>query len=119
MDMAISFSIIFVVSLFYISPVLLALLLTIAAIGLYIGRNEKWSVADSLYYAFITATTVGYGDFRPTRGKAKIAAILIAFIGVLCTGIIVAIGFSSLEAAFHKHHDIQEISQQLENLLRR
>jgi hypothetical protein len=57
-------------------------------------------VADSLYYGFITATTVGYGDFHPTRTRSKYKAIFVALVGVLFTGIIFAAGIAAIEAAF-------------------
>jgi hypothetical protein len=38
---------------------LVFLFLLIALAGLVVGRIERLSLLDSLYYAFITATTVG------------------------------------------------------------
>ena len=77
---------------------MLALLLgVIVILGVVIGRLEKWSALDSMYFAFITATTVGYGDMRPSRGGSKIAAIFVALTGLILTGIIVAIALYALE----------------------
>lgn len=90
----------FIVGLGYASPILLFLILTICGIGLSIGRRENWKASDAIYYAFITATTVGYGDFHPAHTSSKYKAIFIALVGVLFTGIIVAIGISAAEAAF-------------------
>ena len=53
-------------------PVLIFLLLLIAGLSALIGRIEGWTLTDSLYYGFVTATTVGYGDFRPTRSGGKV-----------------------------------------------
>ena len=64
---------------------------------------------DALYYAFITATTVGYGDYRPSQRSGKILAIVIAFAGLLLTGIIVAIGVKAASAAFQHIHDISSL----------
>ncbi|MEM8867510.1 MAG: potassium channel family protein [Verrucomicrobiota bacterium] len=90
----------FFLALFYASPVLVFLALSIAGLGFWIGKREGWSFSDSLYYAFITATTVGYGDFHPRHMPCKFLAILIAIIGVLFTGIIVASGLYAIETAF-------------------
>ena len=64
----------------------------IALLGYIAGKWEGWSRTESFYWAFVTATTVGYGDFRPTRRRSRIIAIIIAVLGLLTTGIIVALG---------------------------
>ncbi|WP_179583013.1 potassium channel family protein [Tunturiibacter gelidoferens] len=38
---------------------------------------------QNFYWAFVTATTVGYGDFRPTKRRSKLIAILTAVLGLL------------------------------------
>lgn len=62
---------VFVIDLVHLGPVLISLLLAIALTGHVIGRLEKWSRIDAFYHAFINATTVGYGDFRPTKDCAR------------------------------------------------
>ena len=74
------------------SPLLLTLVLVIRLLGYFAGKQEGWSRTDSFYWAFVTATTVGYGDFRPTKRRTRIVAIFIAVLGLLTTGIIVALG---------------------------
>lgn len=46
-------------------PVLSGLIGTVIALGVTIGLLEDWPLFDSIYFAFITALTVGYGDFVP------------------------------------------------------
>jgi hypothetical protein len=70
---------------------LLGLGLGIALLGYAVGRKEGWSSFESLYWSFITATTVGYGDLRPVNKGSRIVAILIAFLGLTLTGIVIAL----------------------------
>ena len=72
-------------------PLLLSLGLGIALLGYAVGRKEGWSAFESLYWSFITATTVGYGDLRPLKRVSRIIAILIAFLGLTLTGIVIAL----------------------------
>lgn len=72
-------------------PLLLCLAAAITGLGQLVGRKEGWSRFDSFYWSFVTATTVGYGDFRPVKNKSKMVAILVAFLGLLLTGIVIAI----------------------------
>jgi voltage-gated potassium channel len=43
----------------------------------------------------ITASTVGYGDIKPVRKSSKVLAIVIAFMGMVLTGIIIAVALES------------------------
>lgn len=88
------------IDLLYAGPLLIFLLVLIALIGYIIGRIEGWSLSDSLYHAFINATTVGYGDYRPSKGRAKFLAIALAFVGLVFTGMVVAIALHAANDAF-------------------
>ena len=77
----------FFLELIYAGPILVSLALAIALIGALIGRMEGWSRLDSLYHAFINATTVGYGDFRPTKKLTKLFSVANALIGLIFTGV--------------------------------
>jgi len=102
----------FVFHILHLSPLLLILLGGIILLALSIGRREKWSRVDSLYYAFITATTVGYGDIHPTQKRSKIGAIAIAFLGLLVTGIVVASAVNSVSKAYAKKFEFRATAAQ-------
>ena len=85
---------------FSLFPLLLVLIAVISALAIWIGKREGWPLSDSLYFGFITATTVGYGDIHPAKSKCKYMAIVIALTGLMLTGIIVAI---AVEAASIAH----------------
>ena len=66
MEFTLAFLRVFASDILHASPIFALLLLLILLIGFLIGRIEGWSAFDSFYHAFINATTVGYGDFRPS-----------------------------------------------------
>ncbi|HOO70885.1 MAG TPA: ion channel [Spirochaetota bacterium] len=43
---------------------------------------------DSVWWAFVTSTTVGYGDYYPKSTAGRIAGILLMFFGVSLVGVI-------------------------------
>ncbi len=102
--------------LYLSAPVLLMLVLIVVAIGLFVGRRESWNPGDALYWSFITASTVGYGDMRPRRRLSKFLSIVIAFVGLIFTGIVVAIAVNSLGVAFDKHIDLNEVKALMQDL---
>ncbi len=61
-----------------------------------IGIREGWTIGDSLYFSFITGFTIGYGDITPHYPLTKVLAVLLAAVGFLFTGILVAIAVEAL-----------------------
>lgn len=98
---------VFSIGLLNMLPILILLVSIIIVLGLIIGKLENWSRLNALYYASITATTVGYGDLHPKSDKSKLMAVAIAFTGLLLTGIIVSVGIHAVVYAF-QHHRIME-----------
>jgi hypothetical protein len=47
-------------------PILSGLLGLIVVLGLAIGVFEGWSIPESIYFAFVSGLTIGYGDFAPS-----------------------------------------------------
>lgn len=82
--------------LFYGMPLFIALIVMISSLAIWIGKQEGWSLSNSLYFGFITATTVGYGDFHPKQNACKYVAILIALLGLIMTGIIIAVSVEAV-----------------------
>lgn len=77
--------------------------LIIAVLGLIVGKKEGWSRFDAIYWAFITALTVGYGDFRPVERSSKIVALIISLIGIMLFGFIVAITVNTFSVSLQEH----------------
>jgi voltage-gated potassium channel len=93
----------FVFDLWVTSPLWLTLGTTVTVLGQLAGKKEGWSRFDSFYWSFITATTVGYGDVRPTKRVPRIFAIVIALVGLMLTGILVAVAVHSATVALAAH----------------
>ena len=50
---------------------------------LFAGGRGDGTIADQVYFSFITQTTVGYGDFTPQAPVARSVAITQALTGQL------------------------------------
>ena len=93
----------FLFDLWLTSPLLLSLSAVITLLGQVVGKKEGWSPFDSFYWAFITATTVGYGDLRPAKRSARVIAIMIALAGLILSGILVAVAVHAATIALAAH----------------
>lgn len=82
-------------------PVLSVLLGVIVALGVTVGTLEGWSLGASIYFAFITGLTVGYGDLAPSGLLTRSLAIAIGGCGMLCTAIVAAVAVKALTQAQH------------------
>ena len=100
MEFTLHFLHLFFMDLIYAAPLLAFFIVLISFIGYIIGRIEGWSIWDSLYHAFINATTVGYGDFRPSRKPSRMLAVILAFVGIVFAGIVVAIALHAADYAY-------------------
>jgi len=93
----------FLFGLWLTAPLLLTLAVAVTVLGQIVGKTEGWSPFDSFYWSFITATTVGYGDVRPTKKWARILAIVIALVGLTLTGILIALAVHAATHALAAH----------------
>ena len=78
-------------------PILSALLATMVLLGLVIGLIEGWSVHESIYFAFVSGLTIGYGDFAPHTFATRALAIAIGICGVLLVALVAAIAVKALQ----------------------
>ena len=77
--------------LMMVRHVLIALLaLMVMGAGL-ISIAEGMNYWEALYLTLITSLTVGYGDVAPTTVLGRIVSVLIALIGLVFFGIVVAV----------------------------
>ena len=119
-DRLMGFTLVFIKIYFFglwlAAPLLLSFVLAIIVLGLLVGKLESWSKFDSLYWAFVTGTTVGYGDNRTLRKLSRFLSVMIAFIGLIFTGIMVALAINAATVAFSQLHDVDEIRDSVQQL---
>jgi voltage-gated potassium channel len=80
------------------------LTLMLLCISVVIWRVEEASFADALYLTLITGLTVGYGDISPTTWSGRIASIVAALVGLIISGIYVALATNAVQRSLSEHH---------------
>ncbi len=80
-------------------PILSVLLVLIIGLGVVVGLLEGWSLHESIYFAFVSGLTIGYGDLAPKSLLTRALAIAIGVCGVLLTALMAAIAVKALTAA--------------------
>ena len=70
---------------------------SIAGLGVsVVGLREGWSIGESIYFAFVTGLTIGYGDFAPKVLLTRVLAVVIGLCGVLLTTLLAAVAVKAL-----------------------
>ena len=77
-------------------PILSGLLVVMIALGLVIGLRERWSIQDSIYFAFVSGLTIGYADLVPRTLLTRTLAMGIGLCGVLLTALLAAVAVKAL-----------------------
>jgi hypothetical protein len=114
MDLFLDFLRRFALALAYVSPLLLGFILIIIALGLVIGKREGWTRLDAVYFASITATTVGFGDLYPKAKLSKYLSIVIALLGLIFTGIVIAIAIHAADYTFRHSPEFTEAIRKIQ-----
>lgn len=84
-------------SMGYLYPIWLFLIGVIFGLGVVIGRLEGMESGDGIYFAWVTAFTVGYGDLVPHGPLSRICALAIALTGMIFTGLWVAVAVNAVK----------------------
>lgn len=71
------------------------LLLWIGSVAVLAAEREVSDSAintfgDALWWAFVTVTTVGYGDFAPVSVEGRVIAVLMMLVGIALIGVVTA-----------------------------
>ncbi len=67
--------------------------------GYLISLFDNVPIEEGVYFAFITAFTVGLGDITPQSRGARIITVLLSFLGIVLVGVLVAIAVHALDIA--------------------
>jgi len=111
MEFTFTFIRLFFWSIYLVGPIIIFFLFTIFILGQVVRHIESWTVFDGAYWSFITALTVGYGDIRPLRKMSKALSVVIALIGMMFTGVVIAVTLSSTSLAFEIHGNQQLVEK--------
>jgi voltage-gated potassium channel len=85
-------------ALWKIQGIIYGLIAWLMANAVAIAHFEKMPFADALYFTFVTGLTIGYGDIAPVTLAGRVVAILTGLVGILITGLIVAVAVYALRA---------------------
>jgi len=79
--------------------VLIALIVIGATIIAFV---EKMPFGDALYFSFVTGLTIGYGEIVVKTFLGRVVAILIGLIGIIFTGLVVAVAVHALQKSYEE-----------------
>ena len=104
----------FFVAIRHVKVIILALIGSVVAGAAAVTLVEKMPFADTLYFAFVTGLTIGYGDIVVKSPFGRFVAILIGFIGILFTGSLLievifsldGLGLLGFEAAIDRDYPV-------------
>jgi voltage-gated potassium channel len=97
--------------LHFVRGVVIALVALVFALAGALMLAEGLTFGESLYTAAITALTVGYGDITPKTVTGRFVSVAIGFVGVVFTGLIVAVATRALARAAEDEQVIRTTRQ--------
>ena len=102
MQMFVRFNKVFWRTIWHVRTVILALLALVVVNAVPIALIEKMPFGDALYFAFVTGLTIGYGDIVMHTPVGRVIALLIGLVGILFTGLIVAVLVHAVRESIEK-----------------
>lgn len=80
----------------------IVVLLAISIVFFAFLLPDHWTIIDCMYFAVVTFTTVGYGDFHPTAYLDQIFTCMFIICGVMVMGVVLGIIGQNLVLANEK-----------------
>jgi voltage-gated potassium channel len=90
------FVVTFVTYALYIREVIFSLLSLIVLAGYVFSQAEGIKPSNGIYFAFITALSVGYGDITPHTAIGSFVSVGIGLMGIFFVGITAAVANRAL-----------------------
>jgi voltage-gated potassium channel len=94
------------------------ILISLGALG--IRQFEKMDFTDAIWWAFVTTTTVGYGDISPSSEPGRLIAVILMITGIgligSLTSTITTYFFIKNQKRSPKDEVIHTIQKQIENI---
>ena len=84
----------------FLRGILLCICILMILLAIILTYVEPMSFGDAIYFTLITGLTVGYGDVTPVTAIGKTISVFTALVGVIATGIYVAIATRAVSMAF-------------------
>lgn len=96
--------------------------LAMAGAGFYWLEPTVHSYGDGLWLAFVTGSTVGYGDIVPTTTGSRIFAVIMVIVGFAMLSLVTAsfaaffIGEDEKKLRKEMHDDIKELREEVQKM---
>lgn len=93
--------------LYYV--ILVVMVLTLIGGGLLFKYDDNiHSIADGIWFSFVTMTTVGYGDYVPASSAGRLVSVLLMIVGIGFIGILTG-SLASFFTKYSKHQKTTEL----------
>lgn len=79
-----------------VCEILLGWIVLICAGGLVFSYVEDRRLGESIYFAFITGLTIGYGDITPQTTLGRLLSVILGVMGMILMGLIIAVANRAL-----------------------
>ena len=78
--------------------------------GIAFSRCEGIPIAQGIYFSLITSTTVGYGDITPKTGIGQVVAVILALVGTILFGLVVAVATQAFKVTIREYQQSEHES---------
>ncbi|HUU73988.1 MAG TPA: ion channel [Burkholderiales bacterium] len=98
------------------------LMLLLAGLGFYFLEPTVRSYGEGIWLAFVTGSTVGYGDFVPTTTASRVFAVIMVLVGFALLSMVTAtisaffIGADERRLRLELHQDIRRLHAEVREL---